>query len=93
MQSLVGHNRELTGRAWDAALAVKCSNGTFVGTQTDGVRSYKGIPYALPPVGRRRWKAPEPAPDGDGVYEARFFGRSCIQTEEASERASLYIMG
>ena len=93
MQSLVGHNRELTGRAWDAALAVKCSNGTFVGTQIDGVRSYKGIPYALPPVGRRRWKAPEPAPDGNGVYEARFFGRSCIQTEEASERASLYIQG
>ena len=93
MQSLVGHNRELTGRVWDAALAVKCSNGTFVGTQTDGVRSYKGIPYALPPVGRRRWKAPEPAPDGNGVYEARFFGRSCIQTEEASERASLYIQG
>ena len=93
MQSLVGHNRELTGRVWDAALAVKCSNGTFVGTQTDGVRSYKGIPYALPPVGRRRWKAPEPAPDGDGVYEARLFGRSCIQTEEASERASMYIQG
>ena len=93
MQELAGINRELTGRAYDAALAVKCSNGTFVGTETDRVRSYKGIPYAVPPVGARRWKAPEPAPDGDGVYEARYFGKSCIQTEEASERASLYVQG
>ena len=59
MQELAGINRELTGRAYDAALAVKCSNGTFVGTETDRVRFYKGIPYAVPPVGARRWKAPE----------------------------------
>lgn len=93
MQELVGVNRELTGKTYDAGLAVKCSNGIFVGTETDKVRSYKGIPYAVPPVGIRRWKSPEPAPDGDGVYEAMYFGKSCIQTEEASERASMYIQG
>ena len=52
MQKLVGMNREITGEAYDASLAVKCHNGVFVGTETAGVRSYKGIPYALPPVGR-----------------------------------------
>ena len=93
MQSLIGMNREITGEAYDGALAVKCHNGTFVGAETDGVRSYKGIPYAMAPVGMRRWKAPEPAAPGSGVYEALYFGRSCIQTEEASERASLYMQG
>ncbi len=93
MRERIGMNRELTGQNYDAALAVKCHNGTFVGTERDGVRSFKGIPYAMPPVGRRRWKAPEAAARDDGVYEARFFGKSCIQTEEASERASLYMQG
>ncbi len=93
MQKLIGVNRVLTGKPYDTALAVKCHNGTFVGIEKDGVRSYRGIPYAVPPVGTRRWKAPEPAAPDDGVYEARFFGKSCIQTEEASERASLYRQG
>ncbi|HAL58788.1 MAG TPA: hypothetical protein DCP64_04845, partial [Sarcina sp.] len=93
MQKLIGVNRVLTGKPYDTNLAVKCHNGTFVGTEKDGVRSYKGIPYAVPPVGTRRWKAPEPAVPDEGVYEARFFGKSCIQTEEASERASLYRQG
>ena len=93
MQERIGENRKLTGQNYDAALAVKCHNGIFVGTERDGVRSFKGIPYAMPPVGRRRWKAPEAAAPDDGVYEALYFGKSCIQTEEASERASLYMQG
>ena len=93
MRERIGENRKLTGQNYDAALAVKCHNGTFVGTERDGVRSFKGIPYAMPPVGRRRWKAPEAAAPDDGVYEALYFGKSCIQTEEASERASLYMQG
>ncbi len=93
MRERIGFNRELTGQDYDAVLAVKCHNGTFVGSERDGVRSYKGIPYAMPPVGRHRWKAPEAAAPDDGIYEARFFGKSCIQTEEASERASLYAQG
>ena len=88
MRKLIGFNRDLTGQNYDAALAVKCHNGTFVGSERDGVLSYKGIPYAMPPVGSRRWKAPEDAAPDDGVYEACFFGRSCIQTEEASEKSS-----
>ena len=93
MRERIGENRKLTGQNYNAALAVKCHNGIFVGTERDGVRSFKGIPYAMPPVGRRRWKAPEAAAPDDGVYEALYFGKSCIQTEEASERASLYMQG
>ena len=44
-------NSEITGD-YDEAHAVKCVNGTFVGTEEHGVASWLGIPYAKPPVGR-----------------------------------------
>ena len=37
----------------------------------------KGIPYALPPVGALRWKAPVAMADGDKVIDATEFGLSC----------------
>ena len=36
-------NRQITDKGYDRALAVKCINGTFVGKETDGIVSYKGI--------------------------------------------------
>ena len=45
-------NSEITGD-YDEAHAVKCVNGTFVGTEENGVASWLGIPYAKPPVGER----------------------------------------
>ncbi len=43
------------------------------------VRVFKGIPYAAPPVGPLRWKAPQPAPKWDGVRAATAFGPRCMQ--------------
>ena len=40
-----------------------------------------GIPYAKPPVGELRWKAPEPLPSSEAVFEAKNFGASAIQVE------------
>jgi para-nitrobenzyl esterase len=48
------------------------------GTNPD-VRVFKGIPYAAPPVGPLRWKAPQPAPKWDGVRKAEAFGPRCMQ--------------
>ena len=93
LRKLQGVNREVTDGEYDRTMAVVCDNGTFIGTEEDEVRSYKGIPYALPPVGERRWKPPVDAPAGDGVYEAVYFGKSGIQTEAETERASLYLQG
>ena len=87
-----GENRPLTGE-FDEALAVRCHNGTFVGGKTGSVLVYKGIPFAKPPVGGLRWKAPQPAEDGDGVFEAYYNGKSPIQTEWRSELASFYPQG
>ena len=92
MQALAGENRAITGE-YDRALAVRCDNGVFVGRALNGVRAYKGIPYAEPPVGDLRWQPPVDALPGDDVREALYFGKSCIQTEADTERASLYLQG
>ena len=67
-------NSEITGD-YDKAHAVKCINGTFVGTEENGVASWLGIPYAKPPVGERRFKAPEYVDPGDKVFEAKYYGK------------------
>src|SRR5258705_5078035 len=43
------------------------------------VRVFKGIPFAAPPVGPLRWKAPQPAVKWDGVKTAVAFGPRCMQ--------------
>jgi para-nitrobenzyl esterase len=49
------------------------------GTDPD-VRVYKGIPFAAPPVGDLRWRAPKPAADWPGVRNADQFSATCMQT-------------
>ena len=44
------------------------------------VTVYKGIPYAAPPVGDLRWKAPQPPQSWQGTKDASVFGASCMQT-------------
>jgi para-nitrobenzyl esterase len=55
--------------------------GAVRGVQEGGLRVFRGIPYALPPVGERRWRAPAAMPPWQGVREATEFGPSCIQPE------------
>ena len=92
VQATIGINREITGGC-DEALAAVCSNGIYVGRAEGSVISYKGIPYAEPPVGGLRWKDPVPAKDRSGVFEAYYFGKSPIQTEWISEAGSYYLQG
>jgi len=44
-----------------------------------GVRVFKGIPFAAPPVGELRWRAPQPVAKWNGVRDASKFGNVCIQ--------------
>ena len=87
-----GINQIITGE-YDPALAVKCQNGVFVGIGSDSVLAFRGIPFAKPPVGALRWKAPEAVDDSDIVKQAYFNGKSPIQTEWYSEQASYYPQG
>ena len=86
-------NSEITGD-YDKAHAVKCVNGTFVGTENHGVASWLGIPYAKAPVGARRFKAPEYVDACDKVFEAKFYGKGaygslgypdCIQKQMSED--------
>ena len=92
MRSKAGINGVIEGD-YDETLAAVCNNGTFVGVPEGSVISYKGIPFAEPPVGELRWKDPVPAKDRDGVYEAAYFGKSPIQSEWFSEVGSYYLQG
>ena len=47
------------------------------GTSGSSVRAYKGIPFAAPPTGDNRWRAPQPAAKWDGVRKADAFGAPC----------------
>lgn len=61
--------------------AVKTSAGPVSGVASpDGaVISFKGIPYAAPPVGPLRWRAPQPVEPNKSTLKADHFGASCIQ--------------
>lgn len=59
---------------------VTIAQGAVAGqVEADGVHAFKGIPYAEPPVGDLRWRAPIPARPWKGVRSAKHFGASCIQ--------------
>ena len=60
---------------------VKIENGILEGTTNEatGIRSFKGIPFAQPPVGDLRWKEPQPAKNWEGVRKADHFGNNPMQ--------------
>ena len=72
--------------AWSNGDAVQVSGGLIKGTADEGVRVYKGIPFAAPPVGDLRWRPPQPVESWDGVRDASEFSRDCMQApyEESS---------
>ncbi len=63
-----------------AAQTLHIAQGTLAGSTTAGISSFKGVPYAAPPVGDLRWKAPAPAPRWTAVRPAKHFGSACMQT-------------
>nr|AQQ74949.1 hypothetical protein [uncultured bacterium] len=53
--------------------------GKLRGTTAGDLNVFKGIPYALPPVGMNRWKLPVAMPAWQGVRDATKFGAACVQ--------------
>jgi para-nitrobenzyl esterase len=50
---------------------------------TPGMRVFKGIPYATPPLGELRWRPPQPPRSWEGIHKAEAFGPECMQSPNA----------
>ncbi len=61
-------------------LKVEAGQIADVAPDASGVRSFKGIPFAAPPVGNLRWKAPQPVKAWEGERQATQFGPRCMQS-------------
>ena len=64
-----------------ASSVVKVTQGEVQGTSADGVSVYKGLPFAAPPVGDLRWRAPQPAAKWQGVRAATAFSSTVTSAE------------
>ena len=79
------------------ALVVTTSDGQLRGTLGIGVREWKGIPYAAPPTGARRWAMPAAPAPWNGIRDASQFGSACPQvvrfalTEASDNEDCLYL--
>src|SRR4051812_36125330 len=59
---------------------VRLATGLLEGTTAaSGVREFKGMPFAAPPVGKLRWQPPQPVPKWAGVRAAKAFGPRAMQ--------------
>lgn len=63
-----------------AAPVATIDTGALAGSAVDGISVFRGIPYAAPPVGDLRWRAPRAAATWPGLRDATRFGDDCLQT-------------
>ena len=70
----------IANSARSAEEPITLDTGRITGQQADGVRIYKGVPFAAPPVGKLRWQPPQPASPWDGVRACTEFGATCPQS-------------
>lgn len=75
--------------AWAEGPKVTVAQGTLEGVSAYAVDSFKGIPFAAPPVGDLRWRAPQPAASWSGVRVADHFAPDCMQQAIPGDDAPL----
>ena len=70
-------------------LSVKTRYGTFNGFVDEiGVKTWLGIPYAQPPVGKLRWQDTQPLKPTNKTFDATKFSASAIQEDDELEQSS-----
>ncbi|PKP97224.1 MAG: hypothetical protein CVT74_14735 [Alphaproteobacteria bacterium HGW-Alphaproteobacteria-13] len=84
LKTLISLSLLLTAASADArpfarGPVAKIDAGQLSGFNEDGVDAFLGIPYAAPPVGENRWRAPQPVTPWKSLRSAREFGPSCPQ--------------
>jgi para-nitrobenzyl esterase len=63
---------------------VSVTGGRIEGVHADGVTSFKGIPFAAPPVGNMRWRAPQPVRRWADIKQADHFAPACVQPVQSN---------
>ncbi len=66
---------------------VKTESGALRGVRSNDVVAFKNIPYAAPPVGELRWRAPAPVTAWTDVRDASAFGNDCLQNRMSWDKA------
>ncbi|MGE5124926.1 MAG: carboxylesterase/lipase family protein [Betaproteobacteria bacterium] len=79
----------VAGSSPASAPVVRVEGGLLSGVAVDGVVSWKGVPYAAPPLGDLRWRAPLPVVPWKGVRPADAYGHDCMQEPFPSDAAPL----
>ncbi len=69
----------VTAQTIATAPRVQTSYGLLEGVNESGINSFKGIPFAQPPVGALRWKEPQPPQQWEGLRKADKFGPRAMQ--------------
>jgi para-nitrobenzyl esterase len=70
---------------------IEIDTGKLSGTACpDGVSAFKGIPYAKPPIGDLRWRAPQSAEPWSGIRRADKFGPRCVQPSRRENSISYF---
>lgn len=68
---------------------VGTDSGRLQGVTQSGIESFKGVPFAAPPVGELRWRAPQPVKPWSGVRNADAYSADCMQVPFPSDAAPL----
>ncbi len=69
-----------SGATYQSGTVIELSTGAVAGREEGGLRVFRGIPYAAPPVGSLRLRDPQPVAPWQGVLEAAEFGPACPQS-------------
>ncbi|MGC8517631.1 MAG: carboxylesterase/lipase family protein [Steroidobacteraceae bacterium] len=64
----------------NAAPQIRVAQGVLEGVRAGHTVAFLGVPYAAPPIGPNRWRAPQPLRPWEGVRRAQHFAPSCLQT-------------
>jgi len=74
------------------APVIKVDGGAIRGTAQNDSATFRGIPFAAPPTGDRRWRAPAPVAAWSGVRDATKSPAACVQNDQGWNRAD-YVSG